>query len=178
MLEIMLRLAFCVPSHYQEEDKAGNWTHLTTESSSSSWLSNSCVLGPNDAGLTSVSHWSGASWQPCRTLSHDLKVGHVQCGWNTGHQFGLTTAAEAPVMSFGSFPCTCGSGCGHFLLKKPLDAQILVCLPSCWFVCISAECIQLLKDCICTSWLSGGSCTLPGWESVSSGVFPTLGSLF
>merc|ERR1712035_211041 len=35
--------------------------------------------------------------------------------WNTGHQFGLTTAAEAPVMSFGGFPCTCGSGCGHFL---------------------------------------------------------------
>lgn len=111
------------------------------------------------AKLTSVSHWSGVSWQPCRILSL-LKLASYSAGGT------LYTCLVWPLLlkilwcHLVVFPCTCRTGCSNFLLMKPLDAQILVFLPGCRLIYIFAEYIQLLRGCICTSWLSGGSCTL------------------
>lgn len=129
----------------------GNWTPLTTESSSTSWASTSCVHGPNYVRPASVSDWSGAFWRPCRILSNDLKVGHMHRGWITGHQWLVWPLLLKLLMSLGGLPCTCKPGCCHLLLKTTLDAQILFYVPSCWLVRISAEWIRLLKDCICSS---------------------------
>lgn len=103
---------------------------------SNSWLSGPCVLEPYHVMVNPASldkYFLIALW----TFRPRSKI-WLCIVWVTARlKFGLNSASEAPGISFGSFPCTCASGCSHFSLKKILHDLIFFCPRGCWFVCFS-----------------------------------------
>lgn len=105
--------------------------------------------------------WANLCLSLIRGFLTDLKLwskgGRVQSRRNTTHQFGLTSAAEATVMSFVSFSCM------WIRMRSTLRPQILVCLPSCWLVFLQSG-----SNC----WrLSDSNCSLPAAQFCSGLCF-------